>query len=111
MPGAKLRYCKVLFPCTDRDSFIQSITDTGLMYEALTGKNKQSVAGCERLTSKGVISFIKLYAEVKILSFIHNWRKAVDGHGISEETRAQYCKDMMAWLLIWIRIMTTQPLM
>ena len=39
------------------------------------------------------------HAEAKILSIIHNWHKAVDGRGLSEETRAQYCKDMMTWLL------------
>lgn len=39
------------------------------------------------------------HAEAEILSIIHNWHKAVDGRGLSEETRAQYCKDMMTWLL------------
>ena len=38
------------------------------------------------------------HAEAKILSIIHNWHKAVDGRGLSEDTRAQYCKDMMTWL-------------
>ena len=73
-----------------------------MTYEALTGKNKQSVPDCEWLTSKGAISFMEKnghHAEAKILSIIHNWHKAVDGCGISEETWAQYCKDMMTWLL------------
>ena len=73
-----------------------------MAYEALTGKNKQSVPDCERLISKGVISFMEKnchHAEAKILSIIHNWHKAVDGRGLNEETRAQYCKDMMTWLL------------
>ena len=39
------------------------------------------------------------YAEANILSIIHDWHKAVDGRGLSEETRAQYCKNMMTWLL------------
>lgn len=39
------------------------------------------------------------HAEAKILSIIYSWYKAVDGRGLSEETQAQYCKDMMAWLL------------
>ena len=72
------------------------------MYKALTGKNKQSVPDCERLRSKGVISFMEKnchHAEAKILSIIHNWHKAVDGRGLSEETRGQYRKDMMTWLL------------
>lgn len=32
---------------------------TGLTYEALTGKNKQSVPDCERIISVGVISFME----------------------------------------------------
>ena len=31
---------------------------TGLTYEALTGKNKQSVPDCERLINPGVIAFL-----------------------------------------------------
>ena len=77
-----------------------------MAYEALTGKNEQYVPDCERLISKRVISFMEKnchHAEAKILSIIHNWHKAVDGRGLSEETRAQYCKDMMTLLLkVWM---------
>ena len=31
----------------------------GLTYEAVTGKNKQSVPDCERMISPGVISFME----------------------------------------------------
>jgi hypothetical protein len=33
---------------------------TGLTYEALTGKNKQSVPDCERMISRGVVQFLKM---------------------------------------------------
>ena len=70
---------------------------TGLTYEALTGKNKQSVPDCER-----VISFLekKGYSSTaKVIKVIHNRHKAVDGRGLTEAVRSSYCKDMKDWLL------------
>lgn len=75
---------------------------TGLTYEALTGKNKQSVPDCERLINPGVITFLKRKGhekEAHIVKIIHNWHKAVDGRGLSEEQRSRYCKDIKEWLL------------
>ena len=75
---------------------------TGLTYEALTVKNKQSVPDCERLTSTGVLSFLdgKGYTSTaKVIRIIHNWHKAVDGRGLSEAVRSEYCKEMKEWLL------------
>lgn len=77
-------------------------TDTGLTYEALTGKNKQSVPDCERVVSPGVIAFMEKkdhLAEAKVLRTIHNWHKAVDGRGIDEQTRSAYCSNMLQWML------------
>ena len=60
---------------------------TELTYEALTGKNKQSVPDCERVISLGVISFMekKGYSSTaKVIKVMHNWHKAVDLRGLSE---------------------------
>lgn len=75
---------------------------TGLTYEALTGKNKQSVPDCERLIGPGVISFLQRKGHksgAKVLRLIHNWHKAVDGRGLSESVWAVYCKEMKERIL------------
>ena len=77
--------------------------NTGLTYEALTGKNKQSVPDCERVVGPGVISFLKNRGDaastVEVLQIIHKWHKAVDGRGLSESDRARYCREMKEWIL------------
>ena len=86
--------------------------DTGLTYEALTGKNKQSIPDCERVISPGVISFMERNnhpEEVTVLKTIHNWHKAVDGRGLNEATRSDYCKAMLNWILeAWIPYLKTE---
>jgi hypothetical protein len=75
---------------------------TGLTYEALTGKNKQSVPDCERLVSPGVVDFLERVGNArgaKIIRTIHNWHKAVDGRGLNEATRLTYIQDMKTWIL------------
>ena len=75
---------------------------TGLTYEALTGKNKQSVPDCERIISVGVISFMERNgheSERKVLTIIRNWHRAVDGRGLSQDTRVTFLQDMKKWLL------------
>lgn len=75
---------------------------TGLTYEALTGKNKQSVPDCERIIGPGVISFLERKGHAsgaRVIRLIHNWHKAVDDRGISEEVRSRYCTEMKEWLL------------
>ena len=75
---------------------------TGLTYESLTGKNKQSVPDCERMISLGVISFMEKNGhlnESRVLSILQNWHRAVDGRGIPEETRLTFLQDMKDWLL------------
>ena len=87
---------------------------TGLTYEALTGKNKQSVPDCERLISPGVISFLEQKGHTSgagVLRQIHNWHKAVDGRGLSEEQRSNYCREMKEWLLSdWMPWFNYQPI-
>jgi hypothetical protein len=75
---------------------------TGLTYEALTGKNKQSVPDCERIISRGVVEFMERNGhvnEAKVLRILRNWHKAVDGRGLSEDERSTYLAEMKAWLL------------
>lgn len=86
---------------------------TGLTYEALTGKNKQSVPDCERLIGPGVISFLERKGHIggaSIIRRIHNWHKAFDGRGLTEEQRSTYCRDMKEWLLSdWMPWYSSQP--
>jgi hypothetical protein len=75
---------------------------TGLTYEALTGKNKQSVPDCERLIGCGVVDYLRRMgydSDVKVIERLHNWHKAVDGRGLSETQRSSYCMEMKKWLL------------
>ena len=75
---------------------------TGLTYEALTGKNKQSVPDCERLIGRGVVDYLRRMgydSDVKVIERLHNWHKAVDGRGLPETQRSSYCMEMKKWLL------------
>ena len=86
---------------------------TGLTYEALTGKNKQSVPDCERLINPGVIEFLEKNGHTTdacIVKRIHNWHKAVDGRGLSETERSSHCRAMLEWLLDdWMPWFRYQP--
>ena len=37
--------------------------------------------------------------EAKIIKIIHNWHKAVDGRGLSEDLRSKYLSNMKDWIL------------
>ncbi len=92
IPGLDLRYMR------------EALHDptTGLTYEALTGKNKQSVPDCERIITTGVIKFLERKGHksgADILTIIRNWHRAVDGRGLSESERSRFCQDMKCWLL------------
>ncbi len=91
-------------PGIDLKLFREALHDpnTGLTYESVTGKNKQSVPDRERLISPAVVSFLRKKGDetgANILSTISNWHKAVDGRGLSEEARSVYLSDMKNWLL------------
>lgn len=77
-------------------------SNTGLTYEALTGKQKQSVPYCEQIFSKGVLDFMERNGhatEANFVKVVRNWHKASDERGLSEETRANYNKEMLSFLL------------
>jgi hypothetical protein len=86
---------------------------TGLTYESLTGRNKQSVPDCERLIGPAVISFLERKghtSSARVIRLIHNWHKAVDGRGLSELQRSLYCTQMKEWLLEdWIPWFKSMP--
>jgi hypothetical protein len=66
------------------------------------GKNKQSVPDCERIISPGVFKFLEKKGHTSgatVLKLLHNWHKAVDGRGLSEDQRSTYCEELKCWLL------------
>ncbi len=92
------------------EKFVEALhdTSTGLTHPALTGIRKQSVQDVERLFGQGVINFMnakKYEKEAKFLTVIRNWRLAIDGRGLTEETRQMFlqdfkvfiCEDLMPW--------------
>lgn len=73
--------------CYFRDALHDS--STGLTYEALTGKQKQSVQHCEEIFSKDVLEFMQRNGhayEARFTETVRNWHKAGDGRGLSEHT-------------------------
>lgn len=93
-----------VIPGIDLCHFRDALHDphTGLTYEAVTGKNKQSVPDCERMISPGVITFMESnghHEDAKLLRLLHNWHKAVDGRGLTEEQRSLHCKSLLKWII------------
>lgn len=83
-----------VIPGVDLCHFRDALHDpgSGLTYEAVTGKNKQSVPDREKMISPGVLSFMESnyhHEEAKVIRLLHNWHKAVDGRGLIEEERSQ----------------------
>jgi len=60
-----------------------------------------------------VISFLEWKGDVSgahVIKLIHNWHKAVDGRGLSEDQRSAFCQDMKKWLLAdWMPWFCTIP--
>ena len=85
--------CEGLIPGLDLQFLRDALHDpsTGLTYEALTGKNKQSVPDCECLINPEVISFLEWKGHTSVacvMNRIYNWHKPVDGRGLSEDQRS-----------------------
>ena len=66
---------------------------TGLTYEALTGKNKQSVPDCERLISRGVIDFLERKGHQSGQMFYKLYEIGMEQstEGLSESERLKFC--------------------
>jgi len=91
-------------PDVDVRAFVEALHDpnTGLTYTALTGQHKQSVPDCERVFSRGLVEFMERNGHTSTARFVHlvhNWHKASDGRGLTEETRKQYNLEMLDYLL------------
>ena len=83
--------------------FVDALHDpkSGLTKTALTGVNEQSVPDCERIFSLGVIRFMKENGhekEYEFLKLVHEWHKASDGRGMTEEYRRQANLNMLHWI-------------
>ena len=75
---------------------------TNLTYAALTGQRKQSVGDVERLFNPKVAEFMDEHGylyEARYLRVIHNWRRATDERGLTQQQRSQYCKQFLHLVL------------
>jgi hypothetical protein len=84
--------------------FADALNDpkSGLTYEALTGKNKQSIPDCERMFSIGVLKYMEKHGhltEAQFVQMVRNWHKAFDGRGLTTQQRIANCKSVLSWLL------------
>ncbi|XP_028394429.1 uncharacterized protein LOC114518616 [Dendronephthya gigantea] len=84
--------------------FVDALHDpkSGLTKTALTGVNKQSVPDCEKIFSVGVIKFMKENGhqkEYEFVKLVHDWHKASDGRGLTEEFRKEANMNMLHWIL------------
>lgn len=91
-------------PDVDVRASMEALHDpsTGLTYTALTGQRKQSVPDCERMFSGGVLEFMERNDRTSTGCFVllaHNWHKASDGCGLSEEMCHLYNMEMLDFLL------------
>ena len=87
-----------------QEPFIQAMNDptTGLTHAALSGIRKQSVMDAERLLSFQVADFMHLNhfdSEAEYVYTVARWHEATDGRGLTEETRSQYNKAMVDYLV------------
>ena len=73
-----------------------------LTYSTLTGQRKQSIGDVERLFNPHVAQFMENrgYAyEGYYVRTIHNWRRATDEWGLSQEDRSKFNKDFLFMVL------------
>ena len=75
---------------------------SGLTYSALTGVKKQSVGDVERLLSSQVAEFMEkknYHYEAYYVRTIHNWRRATDERGLSQQQRSEFNQKMLLMIL------------
>ena len=75
---------------------------TNLTYSALTGQRKQSVGDVERLFNPKVAEFMEKRGymfEARYVRTIHNWRRATDERGLTQQERSQYSKEFLNLVL------------
>jgi len=75
---------------------------SGLTYPALSGIRKQSVEDVERLFGQPLIDWMvhKGYSkEAEYLQRIHNWRRACDERGLTNEQRSKFNTELLNYIL------------
>ena len=75
---------------------------SGLTYSALTGLKKQSIGDVERLFSSEVAEFMErrnYTYEAEYVRTIHNWRRATDERGLSQQQRSEFNQKMLDMIL------------
>ena len=66
------------------------------------GIRKQSVEDVDRLFSNSLITWMenKLYTpEAEYLRVVHNWRRASDERGLSDDQRSQFNQEFLNYIL------------
>ena len=77
-------------------------SSTGLTYSALTGQKKQSIGDVERLFNPKVAEFMWKNGytyEAHYVRTIHNWRRATDERGLSQQERSEFNKNFLYMVL------------
>lgn len=76
--------------------------EAGLTYTALSGIRKQSVEDVERLFGEPLILWMKDKGydnEAEYLQVIHNWRRACDERGLTDDQRSKFNTDLLNYIL------------
>ncbi|XP_065892094.1 uncharacterized protein [Dysidea avara] len=86
------------------ERFAEALHDpsAGLTYCALSGIRKQSVEDVDRLFGQSLIDWMerKGYCdEVAYLQVIHNWRRACDERGLTNDQRSTFNKNLLSFIL------------
>lgn len=86
------------------ERFEEAVHDStsGLTYTALSGVRKQSVEDVERLFGEPLVSWMKnkgYSAEADYLQVIHNWRRASDERGLTDDQRSKFNVDLLNFIL------------
>ena len=68
----------------------------GLTYSALSGIRRQSVEDVERMFGQIVIGYQN---EAEYLQYVHNWRRACDERGLTDDQRSKYNRELLNYIL------------
>ena len=77
-------------------------SSTGLTYSALTGQRKQSIGDVERFFNPCVAEFMERNGytyEARYVRTIHNWRRAIDERGLTQQQRSSFSLEFLKLML------------
>ena len=75
---------------------------TGLTYSALTGEHKQSIGDVERLFNPHIAEYMERNGheyEARYVKAIHNWRRATDERGLTQQQRSKFNQEFLDLVL------------